>query len=48
MSENPDGFTDVGDLSVKLKKNGYRVHAKRDFATARFDPFAPSTSAVMS
>ena len=47
MYDNPDGFTDVGDLSVKSKKNGYRVHAKRDFATARFDPFALSTSAVM-
>ena len=48
MYDNSDGVINVGDLLVKSKKKkGRRVRAKRDVVTADFDPYAPSTSAVM-
>lgn len=47
MYDNPGGFVDVSDLLVKSKKKGRRIRVKRGVVTARVDPFAPSTSAVM-
>ena len=44
MYDNPGGFVDVSDLLVK---KGRRIRVKRGVVTARVDPFAPSTSAVM-
>jgi hypothetical protein len=40
-------FVDLGNPLVKSKKKGRRVRAKQDIVTARVDPSAPSTSAVM-
>lgn len=41
------GVIDVGDPLVKSRKKGRHIRTKRDVETARFDPFAPSTSTVM-
>lgn len=45
--DDPEGFIDIGDLVVKSKKKGRRVRTKGNVVNARFDPSAPTTSAVM-